>query len=608
MRERFTIERSLTLAGLMVAMPAAVQAQAVLPQGGGVVSGQASIAAPSANALTITQNSSKAIIEWSGFSVGQGGSVNFIQPNTSSAILNRVTGSTSSTIAGAITGNGQVFLVNPNGIAITSTGTVQVGGGFIASTLDIGNADFNSGNLSFVGKGASASISNAGTISSAPHGFVGLIGGTVSNSGTISVPLGRVGLGSGEQATLDPTGDGFLQVAVPTGAVAADGRALIDVSGRVKAAGGSIEIEAATAQQAVREAVNISGALSARSVSGRSGSIVLDGGAGGNVVVSGKLSATGRRHAGGMIMVTGSNVGLASSARLDGGGTITANSFGFIDSGSYTLGVGTLINPTYTIAFVAPICTVALLHGGLTRGSSPSIPGMSIGPPPTNAGTGALNGLAGAFTKVNIGNYGSAGWSGRAAAPARTNPSLPVAGTKAGSDAGTSAGVLAAAPLPVSVDAPANTPVADASANIAAPLPGLNDFVLPQPNRDAPVEAVNRESAEVAPSPGGLGAAMMIALAATGLVLIAVIAGWLLRGSAWLSGFLASMLLWRRFVKRPRRRDQAEQTPSDPDRVFEDSWEDLQAASLAIELGRGYTDVPGVRQGRRAGIDTSAVI
>jgi filamentous hemagglutinin family protein len=33
-----------------------------------------------------------------------------------------------STIAGQINANGQVFLVNPNGIAITATGTVNVGG------------------------------------------------------------------------------------------------------------------------------------------------------------------------------------------------------------------------------------------------------------------------------------------------------------------------------------------------------------------------------------------------------------------------------------------------------------------------------------------------
>jgi len=321
------IERSLTLAGLMLAMPAGTLAQTVLPQGGSVVSGQARINAASSNALTINQNSSRAIVDWNSFSVGSGGSVSFVQPNSSSAILNRVTGSTASTLAGAINANGQVFLVNPNGIAITPSGTVQVGGGFVASTLDIINADFNAGNFSFAGNGTSAAVSNAGTILSSPRGFIGLIGGTVSNSGTISVPLGKVGLGSGEQVTIDPTGDGFLQVALPTGAVAADGRALVDVSGRIKSAGGSIEIKAATAQQAVRDAVNVSGALSARSVSGRSGSIVLGGGDGGTVAISGNLSATGGKRAqGGSVTVTGSTIALRGAivdvSGGSGGGTV----------------------------------------------------------------------------------------------------------------------------------------------------------------------------------------------------------------------------------------------------------------------------------------------
>src|SRR5579862_9351231 len=109
-------------------------AQTVLPQGGTVVSGRATVGTPSGGALTIIQNSSRAVINWNSFSVGQTDSVDFVQPGSLSAVLNRVTGSTPSTIAGQISANGQVFLVNPNGIAITPTGSVQVGGGFVAST------------------------------------------------------------------------------------------------------------------------------------------------------------------------------------------------------------------------------------------------------------------------------------------------------------------------------------------------------------------------------------------------------------------------------------------------------------------------------------------
>lgn len=310
----------LLLCSPIIAWGSQAYAQVVLPQGGKVVSGQARIDA-AGNALTITQNSSRSVIDWNGFSIGETGSVNFVQPSADSATLNRVTGQTSSVISGRISANGQVFLVNPNGIAITSTGTVQVGGGFVASTLDIDTADFNAGRLGFVGKGGSAAVSNAGAISSAPGSFVGLIGGTVSNSGTINVPLGRVGLGSGEMVTLNPTGDGFLQVAIPTNATAGNSRALIDVTGRIKSTGGRVEIKAATAQQLVRDVVNVSGSVTARSVRGRSGNIILDGGDGGAVTVSGSLSANGDRASkGGVIVATGRKVTLTSTARVSADG------------------------------------------------------------------------------------------------------------------------------------------------------------------------------------------------------------------------------------------------------------------------------------------------
>jgi filamentous hemagglutinin family protein len=302
-------------------------AQVALPTHGVVASGAASIKQSGAH-LTIDQTTPRAIINWNSFSIGQGASVTVVQPNAASAQLDRVTGATPSTIAGQLRATGQVYLVNPNGIAITSSGVVRVGGGFVASTLGVTNADFNRGVLSFSGNGASAAVSNAGSISTAPGGFVGLLGGSVSNSGTITVPLGKVGLGSGEQATLDPTGDGFLQVAVPTGATTSDGTALVDVSGKVSAAGGRVELKAATAAGAIRNAVNLSGVVSATSARVRGGAIILDGGAGGDVAVSGAIDASGRTS-GGSVRIAGHNVALtkakiAAVGKTGAGGTITS--------------------------------------------------------------------------------------------------------------------------------------------------------------------------------------------------------------------------------------------------------------------------------------------
>ena len=72
-------------------------AQSVLPRGGHVVAGSATINAPSGNVLTINQTSNRAVANWNSFSVGAPDTVNIVQPGSSAALLNRVTGNTPST-------------------------------------------------------------------------------------------------------------------------------------------------------------------------------------------------------------------------------------------------------------------------------------------------------------------------------------------------------------------------------------------------------------------------------------------------------------------------------------------------------------------------------
>ena len=135
---------------LLAGSAGTAHAQSALPTGGTVTSGSATIASGPA-AVKIDQSTARAIINWTSFDVDAGKRVVFRQPDANSATLNRVTGGTSSTIAGQIIANGAVYLINPNGIAITSSGNVQTGGGFIASTLDIADGDFNAGRLAFAG-------------------------------------------------------------------------------------------------------------------------------------------------------------------------------------------------------------------------------------------------------------------------------------------------------------------------------------------------------------------------------------------------------------------------------------------------------------------------
>lgn len=259
-----------------------------LPTGGTVAHGDVRIAQPGAGSMTITQGTNSAVVNWNSFSIGSGGHVDIRQPSTNSSMLNRVTGSTTSEIHGRLTANGRVHLVNPNGIFIGPTGTVNAGG-FVASTLDISDEDFVAGRLQYRSLGNSATVENAGRVTIGRDGYAALLGGRVRNSGVVTVPMGKIAFGSGERAVLDLSGDQFLQVAVPTGGEDGD-QALIENSGLASAQGGLIEMRAATAREAVRQAVNLDGVAEARSVSVRGGAIVLGGGAGGVVNVSGRVS------------------------------------------------------------------------------------------------------------------------------------------------------------------------------------------------------------------------------------------------------------------------------------------------------------------------------
>lgn len=294
--------------------PPQALAQSALPQGGQVAAGSVSIAGDGPNGLRIDQTSNRAIVNWGAFSVGAGHAVTFVQPSAEAAILNRVTGAAASEIAGLITGNGRVYLVNPNGIAITTSGTVRLDGGFVASTLDIADDDFLADRLVFRGTGHSAGVSHAGTLSVGAGGFAALLGGQVSSTGRITVPLGSIGLGAGEAATLDLTGDGFLQLALPSSAPGRD--PLLAAAGQLS--GARIELRAATVADALREVVHVSGALTARGAHREGGVIVLDGGAG-STRVTGTLDAASAEGAGGTILVGGAAIDLVG-ARLDASG------------------------------------------------------------------------------------------------------------------------------------------------------------------------------------------------------------------------------------------------------------------------------------------------
>src|SRR5476649_2159328 len=113
------------------------------PQGGTVSSGSASIVTLG-NTLDINQTSQRAVIDWRSFNIAPNETTNFNQPNANAVTLNRVNNGNPSEILGNLHANGDVILVNPNGVFFGQGSKVDVNG-LVATTANISNSAFMAG-------------------------------------------------------------------------------------------------------------------------------------------------------------------------------------------------------------------------------------------------------------------------------------------------------------------------------------------------------------------------------------------------------------------------------------------------------------------------------
>ena len=307
-----------------------------LPSGGTVEAGGATINQPSQDKLVIQQTTDKAIIDWRGFGIQAGEQVDFQLPSASGVTLNRVTGGERSDIFGKLTSNGNLMLINPNGILFGAGAQIDVHG-LVASTSDIANEDFLASRYQFnIPSTLGGIVVNQGRITAAQGGLVALVAPGVQNSGVINARLGRVALASGETFTLDLYGDQLVNLGIGSKVTrqitGLDGEALTSLvsnSGGIYADGGTVRLDVNAARDVVDNVINMSGIVQARSVEEQNGTIILRGGDAGRVRVSGTLDASGidAGETGGTIHVFGENIGLFQSALLDasgdsGGGTV----------------------------------------------------------------------------------------------------------------------------------------------------------------------------------------------------------------------------------------------------------------------------------------------
>ncbi|MCA9791922.1 MAG: filamentous hemagglutinin N-terminal domain-containing protein [Candidatus Eremiobacteraeota bacterium] len=292
-----------------------------LPTDPQVTNGQATVQ-QAGSQMIIRQGSDRAIIEWNGFSISVGELVRFVQPGQLSAILNRVVGTDPSLILGALQANGQVFLVNPNGVFFAPGSQVDVGS-LVVSTLNLTDQDFLAGAHTFTqGAGPLAAVINQGTLKVSNNGFVILASPLVANQGLVVATGGKVVLAGGERASVsfDPNGLVAFEVArAPSdqGPVLLPVGAVNDVLGGVIAGHdpGLVIIDGEIrAQQVVADSTSATIATAAAALSGQKILLLSQG------LTSTANGSRVELDAGGMVEVSGQSVvvGLDVSAPLGG--------------------------------------------------------------------------------------------------------------------------------------------------------------------------------------------------------------------------------------------------------------------------------------------------
>jgi filamentous hemagglutinin family protein len=292
------------------------------PTNGQVVSGKGSIS-QSGETTTIRQSSQNLSINWQSFNIAPLETVDFLQPDATAIAVNRIFSANGSVILGHLEANGQVYLINPNGIVFGAGAEVNVGG-LVASTLDVNQASLGGSTPSFEGSGA-GSVVNQGTITAVNGGSVALLGSHVANQSVITAQLGTVALAAGSAVTLTFNGASLVHLQVDQSVL----KSLAQNGGVIRADGGKVILTAGAKDTLLASAVNNTGVIEARTVQNQGGTITLLGGMlAGTVNAGGTLDASAPDGGpGGRIETSAAHVEVAEDLKVT-----TASSQGLFGS------------------------------------------------------------------------------------------------------------------------------------------------------------------------------------------------------------------------------------------------------------------------------------
>ena len=219
--------------------------------------------------FTITGNT---VLDWGQFNLGSGSELvfDFIGGNS---VVNMLNGSSTNTIAGSVTSNGNVGFFSPNA-ALKVTGTVTAKNVTLA-TMDVDPQVFNSGNTFTMTANSGSTLTISGAVV-ATKGSVLLAGKTVNVTGRGKIQAtDAVRMGGGRKITVEKSGFGRRLKET-------SGEGFVLHMGETRAA----RIEIAAGQQ-----INNGGRLDAGSSNNR---IFLEVGQGGKILREGAGVMVGR--------------------------------------------------------------------------------------------------------------------------------------------------------------------------------------------------------------------------------------------------------------------------------------------------------------------------
>ena len=336
--------KSAAVAIAIMAMSLHSSSVQAMPEQGKVVAGQGEIARPDDKTMVINQKTDRLALDWQKFNIAKDEKVHFDQNSKSAIAVNRVVGDGRSIIDGSLSATGNAFLINPNGVLFGKNSSVDVGG-LVASTANVTDEDMRKftqgkGDLGLqIAAGREASVINAGTIK-AEGGLVALHATTVENTGTIANEGGTTALAAAKNLNIAADTAGKLNFTV-NGSLA-NAKALN--SGTLQSDGGYIVMTAKSAGDVMSTVVNNTGIIEAKTLhTNDKGEILLDGGASGQVEVSGTLNASGMEagQSAGSIKVIGQKTIINDGTNLLARGTIDG---GKIETSGDVLDLGNNLN------------------------------------------------------------------------------------------------------------------------------------------------------------------------------------------------------------------------------------------------------------------------